>query len=112
MQDENSLMKKVFNAQIKSPSKGDWASEAIEILKELKIEKSLEEIKDIPKNELSKIVKLSIEKNAFTYLNSIQKLKIKGREIKYSKLMLQSYMIPRENINLKSKRKIFAFQKN
>ena len=41
MQDENTLMKKVFNAQVKSPSKGDWASEVFNILKELKIEKNL-----------------------------------------------------------------------
>ena len=73
MQDEHTLMKKVFNAQVKSPSKGDWASEVQVILKELKIEKTFEEIKDTTKKELSKIVKLSIEKNAFTYLNTIQK---------------------------------------
>ena len=73
MQDEHTLMKKVFNAQVKSPSKGDWASEIQVILKELKIEKTFEEMKDTPKKELSKIVKLSIEQNAFTYLNTIQK---------------------------------------
>ena len=42
MQGEHSLIKKVFNAQVKSPSKGDWASEIKDILKELKIEKTFE----------------------------------------------------------------------
>ena len=53
---------------------------------------------------------LSIERNAFNYLNAIRKQKQKGKEIKYSKLELQSYMIPRENINLKSQRDIFALR--
>ena len=110
MQDENTLMKKVFNAQVKSPSKGDWASEVFNILKELKIEKTCDEIIATPKTELRKIVMLSIERNAFNYLNAIKKQKQKGKEIKYSKLELQSYMIPRENINLKSQRDIFALR--
>ena len=38
MQDENKLTKKVLNAQVRSPSKGDWASEVFKNLKELKIE--------------------------------------------------------------------------
>ena len=37
VQEENSLLKKVFNAQVKSPTKGDWASEVKDILKDLKI---------------------------------------------------------------------------
>ena len=67
MQSENTLIEKVFNAQVKSPSKGDQASEIKESLQELKIDKSFEEIKVTPKHELSKIVKLAIKKNAFIY---------------------------------------------
>ena len=48
-QHENSIIKKVFNAQIKSPLKRDWASEVIDILKELNIEKGIA-LKDIEKN--------------------------------------------------------------
>ena len=110
MQNENSLMKKVFDAQLKYPSKGDWISEVKTILKELNIEKTFEEIKEMAKNKLTQIVKLSIEKNALTYLTNIQKQKQKGKEINYTKLLLQPYMRPRENINLKSQREIFALR--
>ena len=110
MQSENTLMKKVFNAQVKSPSKGAWASEVRVILRELKIEKSFEEIKVTPKHELSKIVKLAIKNNSFTYLKAIQKQKQKGRDIRYTKLELQPYMIPRENFNLKLQRLLFALR--
>lgn len=84
LQDENSLMKKVFNAQIKYPSKGDWASEVTNILEELNIQKNFEEIKNISKNQLTKIVRLAIGKTAFTYLISIQKQKQKGKEKNYN----------------------------
>jgi hypothetical protein len=48
-QDNNSLMRKVFNAQIKMPSKGDWTSDVKNILKELKIQKTFAEIEAISK---------------------------------------------------------------
>ena len=50
MQDENTHIKKVRNAQVKSPSKGDWASEVYKILKELKIEKNLWRNNSYPNN--------------------------------------------------------------
>ena len=37
MQNENSLLKKVFDAQIKMPTKGDWVSDINETLEELEI---------------------------------------------------------------------------
>ena len=49
MQDEQKLMKKVFNDQVESPSKGDWASEIEIILNDLKIEKTFKEILVTPK---------------------------------------------------------------
>ena len=110
MQDESSLLKKVVNAQIKSPSKGDWISDIIKILEDLDINKTFEEIKIMPKKTLSNIVKLSIEKLAFSYLIAIQKQKKKGKEINYSNISLQPYFRPRENINLISQREIFALR--
>ena len=78
-QHEDSLIKKVFNAQIKSPTKGDWASEVINVLNELEIKKDMKELTDMSKNELSKIVKLAIENKAFKYLISIQNQKTKRK---------------------------------
>ena len=107
---KKTLLKKLFNAQVKSPSKRDWTFKVFNILKELKIEKTCEEIMVIPITELRKIVMLPIERNAFNYLNAIWKEKQKGKEIKYRQLEFQSYMIPRENINLKSQRELFALR--
>ena len=108
---KNSLLKKVFIAQLKFPFKGDWTSEVTRILEELNIQKTFDEIKDVSKNQLTQIVMLAIEKNAFNYLISIQKQKRKGKEIIYKQLSLQPYLRPRENFNLKAQRQIFALRK-
>ena len=50
MQHEDSLIKKVFNSQIKSPTKGDWASEVKNVLNELEIKKDMKELTDMSKN--------------------------------------------------------------
>ena len=81
MQNESSLLKKVVNAQIKLPSKGDWISEISKTLEELDINKTFEEIKIMPKKILSNMVKLSIEKLAFSYLIAIQKRRRKGKKL-------------------------------
>ena len=64
----------------------------------------------MPKRNISSMVKLAVEKRAFSYLIAIQKQKNKEKEIKYSQLCLQPYLRPRENISLNSQRKIFALR--
>ena len=53
LQHEDSLIKKVFNAQIKSPTKGDWASEVKNVLNQIEINKDMKELTDMSKNESS-----------------------------------------------------------
>ena len=110
VQNENSLIKKVFDSQIKSPTKGDWASEVLSMLEEIKIRLNLREIKEIPKNKLKNIVNIAVEKLAFKYLIGIQKQKLKGRNINYTNLSFQPYFRPRENIKLEAQREIFALR--
>ena len=110
VQNENSLIKKVFDSQIKSPTKGDWASEVLYILEELKIKLNFKEIEEMPKYKLKNIVKAAVEKLAFTYLIGIQKQKQKGRNINYKNLSLQPYFRPREGFKLEAQREIFALR--
>ena len=85
-QNEHSLLKKVFDTQVKFPSKGDWASDIKNTLKELDINKTFEELKNMSKKNLASIVNLAVKKQAFLYLIAIQKQKRKGKEINYSHL--------------------------
>ena len=50
LQHEESLIKKFFNAQIKSPTKGDWASEFKIILNHIEIKKDMKELTYMSKN--------------------------------------------------------------
>ena len=47
-QDQDGMLYKFFQIQLRSPSKGDWATMCQKNLKELEIELSLEEIKKMP----------------------------------------------------------------
>ena len=98
MQNKNSLIKKVFNSQVKVPSKGDWTSEVRNILKDLKRNHTFEEIESITKKKLSQIVMSAVQKHSFEYLTAIQKHKHNGRSIQYSHLTLQPYFRSNENI--------------
>jgi hypothetical protein len=44
-EDDESLLKKVFQLQLKEKARGDWVFTVLEDLKELKITESLDEIK-------------------------------------------------------------------
>ena len=110
MQSNYSLIRKVFISQVKTPSKGDWTSEIRNILKDLKINYTFEEIEILSKKKLSIIVKNAVQKHAFEYSIVIQKQKQKGRSIKYSHFELQPYFRSYENISLTTQREIFALR--
>ena len=109
-QNEHSLLKKVFDTQVKFPSKGDWVSDIINTLKELDINKTFEELKNMPKKNLSSIVNIAVEKHAFSYLIAIQKQKRNGKEMNYSHLSLQPYLRSSENFSINSQREIFTLR--
>ena len=73
VQNEHSLLKKVFDTQVKFPSKGDWVSDINNTLKEIDINKTFEELKNMPKKNLSSIINLAVKKQAFLYFIAIQK---------------------------------------
>ena len=49
-QDDESLLKQFFKAQMDFPVKGDWVSEMKEMISDLDIAKSFEEVKKMKKN--------------------------------------------------------------
>ena len=76
-------------------------------LKELEINISLEEIKNMTKTKFSRILKVNIKKNAFSYL--IGKRGKKGGEISYTSLEMAEYLQPfNASITIEQKRELFA----
>merc|ERR1712105_196213 len=93
---QESFIYKFLILQLQNPTKGDWASTCIQDLKDLEICLTFEEIKKMSKNQLSKLVKKSIQKKALEYL--LQKQRSKGSEIYYEDLQMAEYLLPNEKI--------------
>ena len=65
---EKSTIQRFLMLQFENPRKGDWASSCMQDLKDLEINLSLKEIRDMSKYEFVKLIKSSIHKKAFEYL--------------------------------------------
>ena len=108
-QNQDSLIFRFFQLQLKEPVKGDWAATCLDDLKNLKIKESLEEIKLMSKGQFKNIVKKRISESAFIYLT--QKQRKKGKEIKYLGLEMSNYLLPSSyGLSIDEKRKIFAMR--
>ena len=83
-QEDDSILKKFLNLQFEKPVRRDWASTVVCDLKELEINLSLEEIKNMTKTKFFRILKIKLKKNALSYL--IRKRGRKGGEIRYTTL--------------------------
>jgi hypothetical protein len=83
-EDDNSMINRVFQLQVKNPTKGDWASSCIADLKQLEITESFQEIKTMKLSKYERILKQSINKTALEYLTSRQRKK--GGEMYYTEI--------------------------
>ena len=102
-QDENSQIFQFFKLQLENPIKGDWVSQCLKDLADLKIHETLNEIKQIPRNKFKNILNRSIEINALEYLKN--KRGSKGQEIEFTILEMSEYLLPyNSKLNIEEKR--------
>ena len=105
----DSMIYKFLVLQLETPTKGDWASSCKNNLRDLKINLSLEEIRDMTKKQFNMILKESISRRAFEYL--MAKRGVKGKEIYYSELKMADYLQPGyENLTITEQRSIFSIR--
>ena len=92
-QDKNSIISKVFWAQVRNPVKNDWAVLVQEDLVNLNINKTFEEIERVTKSAWKKQIKQVIKETAFEYLtNQIEEKNMKKIiNLEYSEMKLQEY---------------------
>ena len=88
-QNEESLMKKFFNAQLENSTKTDWTSQIEHDLKELDINLGIEDIQNISKNKFKNHIKKKVEVAALKYLKSL--IQSKGQELNYTQIEMQDY---------------------
>ena len=109
--DENaeSIVSQFFKLQLQHPTKGDWVSTCRSDLKEMEIELTFQEIKNMSKESLTKLIKSRIPEIAFRYL--LEKRGSKGKEIIYQKLEMAEYLMPHEKrVIIEDRRKLFLFR--
>ena len=104
-EEESSLLKSFFNAQVKSPVKGDWVLTVERDLKELQINQSFLEIGQTSKIRLKNIICEKIKMKAFNYLSELKENHSKVRKIKHSELKLQPFLASKHSeMTIKEKR--------
>ena len=109
-EDSNSLLLKFLQAQIKFPVKNDWNSEVKNILTQLQINLSYEEIRSMKKSTFKTLVRRSVEKKAFSDLINKQKSGQKGCEIMYGKTFeMADYLMPNQ-LNIEDLIEIFQLR--
>ena len=96
-QEEASLMKLIFNEQLKKPNQGDWVKTIKKVIRKLNINETLNEIKDMIKSSFKKLVKEKYKAAAFKYLKC--QIKSKGNKIEYEDLEMQNYLAADSNLN-------------
>ena len=105
-QKRDSMISKFFDIQLKTSSKGDWAYMCLQNLKELEIENTIDEIRDMPLSKFKNLVRRQVKKAALKYLTGKQRSK--GGDMVYTKLQMAEYLLPsRTELSIETKQKIF-----
>ena len=109
-QPSDSLLYRMLMAMKSSPTRGDWASSAIELLEKYNISLSFENIKTMKKSQFKIMVKKQIHKVAFEDLIIRKNDGEKGKKILYECLQMTDYLLPECSLNLEDKAEMFSLR--
>ena len=93
-QEENSLIVKVFEKQLKNCTAKDWVKTVIDDLEKVGLNVTFDEIKTTSKAKWWSMVKKSITEHSFKYLENIKQSHSKVKELEYEKLKTPTYFLP------------------
>ena len=93
-QEEDSLLKTFFVAQLENPVKGDWILQVRKDLDEVEMNVTMEDIQMMSIENFKAKVKTSIRKAALKYLNGEKARMSKIMHISHEALELQHYLSP------------------
>ena len=109
-QPNDSLMFKMFKAEMNNPTKGDWVSEVKQLLVYYKINLTLHEIECMPSSQYKKIVKQQVIQIAFEALSDKQKFLKKGKLIHYERLEMSDYLLPTDKLSVAEQHEMFSLR--
>ena len=107
-EEEDSLINRVLQAQIKVPTKNDFILGVEEDLEELDIHLSLEDIKNLSKDVLRNFLKPKVEEKALLFLNQKKLKHSKVLHIRHAKLKMQDYLCPSNVRSLEMSKFLFS----
>ena len=108
-QDKESLILKFFNAQNQNPLKGDWVLQVLQDLTDFEIKMTFEEIQSTSKYSFKCLVKKAMQTKAFEWLE-IEKDKLsKVKNVNFSKLQIQDYLLP-NSLEMKQQKLLFQLR--
>ena len=96
-QKSESMIKRVFEAQVKSRTKKDWISTVLTDMEQLGVNSTFADIQQMSKGEWKTMIKRSIEDKAFQNLMTRKQTHSKVKELNYEKLGMQSYFLPNKS---------------
>ena len=106
---ESEMLYRVFQAQWKYPVKDDWTTTVKQDLIDLKINLSLDEIKEQTDWSFKRLVKIRTKDYTLEYLLNLKQKHSKMANLQYEELRLQSYLMD-ENITVKEAQNIFKYR--
>ena len=109
-EEEHTLIKQFFNAQINNPVKNDWVSTVQKDLQDLDIKMNLEEISVMSKVTFKELVKSKVKSKALEYLQKLQQKHSKSINLHFESLELQEYLKPEGNMTIQMKAFVFSLR--
>ena len=105
--DQSTLVAQVFSEQVRTTRKGDWVDTVMKDLNDLEINLSFSQIASMGKNVFKQLVKESCDTACFKQL-LVEKLKLsKGKDISYSLLETQPYLMSESGVSIENMRRIY-----
>ena len=91
-ENQDSMMYKFLQSQLKNKRPRDWITLVLKDMDDLKLNLSLEELKETKKPKLKKILNKTVLEEAFERLNKMKENHSKVMHIKHYKLEMQKYL--------------------
>ena len=109
-QPRSSMIYRIFEAMRMNPTRGDWASFAMELIEKYDLKLNLEEICEMKPSIYKKLVQRQMQKIAFQELTEIKNSKQKEKYIKYESLQMADYLTPEADLSVTEKLELFAIR--
>ena len=95
-ENKDSMISRVFETQRRNKTSKDWVTTVLSDLKEINLNMTLEEIRNMKKQTFINIIKRKIEYKSLKYLEKMKEKHSKVDSLKHPVLKMQPYLMPND----------------